>query len=151
MELCRFFFQSYFHMCPLLFILLPPSQIFMISASVFQQHSLSVSVPILAHPDNAICSISKILFQYTTHLLKSLSGSQFLLHQILTFLLAFTLSVILTQISHVVYFSIPFAVGRLSFLTYLNTGFCSFCSSFFNIFSYLTSCSKYTNWIVSCT
>lgn len=149
MALCRFFFQSYFHVCPLLFILLPPSQIFMISASVFQQYSLSVSVPILAHPDNAIYSISKILFHYTTHLLKSLSGSQFLLHQILVFLLAFTLSVILTQ--NQPYCLFLHGVCRLSFLTSLNTGFCSFCSSFFNIFSYLTSYSNYTNWIVSCT
>lgn len=79
----------------------------MISASVVQQPSLSVSVPILVHPDKAISSMSKVLFSlYHSPPQEPMAALCCLLYQILTFHLAFTVSVILTQISHIFYFSL---------------------------------------------
>lgn len=68
----------------------------------------------------------KILFSLNDSLPQEPTVALFcLLHQSLRFYLAITLFVILTQISHIFYFSLPFAIGRLSFLISLNTGFCS--------------------------
>lgn len=64
----------------------------MISTSVLQQHTLIVSLSILTHPDNAISSMSKILFGlYHSPSQEPAVALSCLLHQILTSYLVFIL------------------------------------------------------------